>query len=471
MQSSVSSRFPGIVSLRSRLRGRTAATTRRIGSLSRLHQPPIFRSEHDTTTTATATTSCSVRDHHRNHVDRRRPFRIRFSAQTHQQQRQQQQPPRRIHSTLASKSFWRGLHQAVRQGNGSQAEEIAEQVLQDYYRLALLSSSSSQQQQQQSDLIDGSFDAGMDSDRQLCFDDAAASFGNSNNKYNESIAEVPPLLDSQIFSLVLQAWKNSDCPSLHSALRAHNLLIQMAALADQDVLCDPPVLDDYLAVLECWHQASSPNEHDEQQQQRQQQQQQQHHHHHRTKQNHPPQTTFSNGDPSPGNGNGGEEDRRQPGRKPLEKSPRSWFGSLPGTGSNPPTARKTPRTTSFTTRPVSGASTRRAPGTSCRSSPSREPPTPVSKYRGGSRALQSTSIRCGTRRKRRATKTNSSFGPTRWPRNNWEIFPNNSIWFCFACHPEPATGWPLLPSTGGTPITTTSLVDRFRHNSTRSATT
>jgi len=115
------------------------------------------------------------------------------------------------------------------------AEEIAEQVLQDYYRLAMASPSS---------------DA-IDNDRYDYDNNSAIQDSNDN---------LPPLLDSQIFSLVLQAWKNSDCASLHSALRAHNLLIQMAALADQDVLCDPPVLEDYIAVLECWHEASSLDE-------------------------------------------------------------------------------------------------------------------------------------------------------------------------------------------------------------------
>jgi len=142
------------------------------------------------------------------------------------------QPPRRIHSTLASTtSFWRGLHQAVRQGNGNLAEEIAEEVLQDYYRLA----TEAQQASASSD---------------------AFHHNTAEHALSESSGNITPHLDSQVFSLVLQAWKNSDCASLHSALRAHNLLIQMAALADQDVLCDPPALEDYLAVLECWHHAS-----------------------------------------------------------------------------------------------------------------------------------------------------------------------------------------------------------------------
>ena len=58
---------------------------------------------------------------------------------------------RRMHSTSTSttlvasnnKSFWRDLHQAVQQGNGSHAEEIVDQVLKDYYRSNNLSSSAS----------------------------------------------------------------------------------------------------------------------------------------------------------------------------------------------------------------------------------------------------------------------------------------------------------------------------------------
>jgi len=168
-----------------------------------------------------------------------RPFRIR--ASNHHTQ------SRRIHSTMASKSVWRGLHQAVRQGNGSLAEEIAEQVLQDYYRLAMSSSSP--------DTIDhgrnNNFYPRSNINQNMSYSDKAVYNSNENNL---------PLLDSHIFSLVLQAWKNSENASLHSALRAHNLLIQMAALADQDVLCDPPALEDYLAVLECWHQACSLDE-------------------------------------------------------------------------------------------------------------------------------------------------------------------------------------------------------------------
>jgi pentatricopeptide repeat protein len=211
MQSSISVKLPRFVSFQSRLRARTITSC----SWQRYPEFVVLQPEYDNP-------RYSNRDRQSSSLNNnRRPFRIRTS-----EQQTQRTLPRRIHSTLASKSFWRGLHQAVRQGNGSLAEEIAEQVLQDYYRLTTLSSTPS------SDTID------------------------PFHPHNDNL---PPLLDSQIFSLVLQAWKNSDCASLHSALRAHNLLIQMAALADQDVLCDPPVLDDYLAVLECWHQAASLN--------------------------------------------------------------------------------------------------------------------------------------------------------------------------------------------------------------------
>ena len=170
------------------------------------------------------------------------PFRI--------QSLEDQRQPYRIHSTLASKSFWRGLHQAVRQGNGNLAEEIAEQVLQDYFRLVASSQSSEMIVDSDSNSRTGNYHT-----NEVDFNNTKSAIVQNSNGDN-----LPPLLDSQIFSLVLQAWKNSDSASLHSALRAHNLLIQMAALADQDVLCDPPVLEDYLAVLECWHHAASRNE-------------------------------------------------------------------------------------------------------------------------------------------------------------------------------------------------------------------
>mmetsp|Transcript_13665 Transcript_13665/g.34362 ORF Transcript_13665/g.34362 Transcript_13665/m.34362 type:complete len:1021 (+) Transcript_13665:215-3277(+) len=197
MQSSISRKLPRLVASRTRIRNSSTLSS---SSLQQQHQ--------------TLFSECDNRSSNQHSLENHRhPFRIRRS----------EQPPRRIHSTLASTtSFWRGLHQAVRQGNGNLAEEIAEQVLQDYYRLAMVTQ------------------------------DAGDSFNSAISNSKET-----PLLDSQVFSLVLQAWKNSDCANLHSALRAHNLLIQMAALADQDVLCDPPALEDYLAVLECWYQAAS----------------------------------------------------------------------------------------------------------------------------------------------------------------------------------------------------------------------
>lgn len=227
------------MSLQSRLRARSMAVTvttqtyrRPLSSIGRGHLRFVLQSDCEN--------SRSGKEHNPNDhpLVNQHPFRIR--SLEHQRQ------PHRIHSTLASKSFWRGLHQAVRQGNGSMAEEIAEQVLQDYYRLTTSQSS----------------ETVVDSDEYF-LKERYVNNDNSDIVQYSNTDNLPPLLDSQIFSLVLQAWKNSDCASLHSALQAHNLLIQMAALADQDVLCDPPVLEDYLAVLECWHHAASTNEEDD----------------------------------------------------------------------------------------------------------------------------------------------------------------------------------------------------------------
>jgi len=152
---------------------------------------------------------------------------------------------RRIHSSLASKSVWRGLHQAVRQGNGNYAQEIVDQVLQDYYRFNInLPSSPSSSSLASIPTMIGNSQRHPPQDV------------NNNSNNNEYRHDFTLPLDSRIFSLVLQAWKNSEHASLDSALRAHNLLVQMAALADQDVLCDKPKSEDYLAVLECWYQAS-----------------------------------------------------------------------------------------------------------------------------------------------------------------------------------------------------------------------
>jgi hypothetical protein len=57
-------------------------------------------------------------------------------------------------------------------------------------------------------------------------------------------------LDTRIFSLVLQAWKNSQ--SELAAERAQQLLDQMIALCEEGILREPPSLEDYNAVLECW---------------------------------------------------------------------------------------------------------------------------------------------------------------------------------------------------------------------------
>ena len=151
----------------------------------------------------------------------------------------------RSHSSLSSMSVWTGLHEAVRQGNGNRAEKIINRTLQDYYRFRLSSSSAAAAAAAVADLIPAKMD-----------NNNSNRHSNGNTYDNNACSFVPPL-DSRIFSLVLQAWKNSQSVPPDSALRAHKLLIQMATLADQDVLCDKPSLDDYLAVLECWKYSSS----------------------------------------------------------------------------------------------------------------------------------------------------------------------------------------------------------------------
>jgi hypothetical protein len=68
-------------------------------------------------------------------------------------------------------------------------------------------------------------------------------------------------VDTKLFSLVLEAWKNNAVQRQShptAALRAHKLLQQMILLQEQGILSQPPNLQDYHSVLECWnHQTSS----------------------------------------------------------------------------------------------------------------------------------------------------------------------------------------------------------------------
>ena len=108
---------------------------------------------------------------------------------------------RSLSFSASSNSFWKDLNQAVRQGNGVQAENTVDKLLQDY----------KQQQLQEP-------------------------------------------LDNRIFSLVLEAWKNSDSET--AAFRAHKLLEHMIALADQGILRAQPCLEDFHSVLQCWHRST-----------------------------------------------------------------------------------------------------------------------------------------------------------------------------------------------------------------------
>lgn len=82
-----------------------------------------------------------------------------------------------------------------------------------------------------------------------------------NSHLKEQQQEQRPL-DVQLFSLVLQAWKNA-CVNDHqihpreAASRAHKLLKQISALANEGIIQEQPSLDDYHTVLECWNFACS----------------------------------------------------------------------------------------------------------------------------------------------------------------------------------------------------------------------
>jgi pentatricopeptide repeat protein len=56
-------------------------------------------------------------------------------------------------------------------------------------------------------------------------------------------------LDPGVFSLVLEAWANSESPK--AALRAHSLLEQMSEFAERGFFA-APAIEDYHTVLQCW---------------------------------------------------------------------------------------------------------------------------------------------------------------------------------------------------------------------------
>jgi hypothetical protein len=114
----------------------------------------------------------------------------------------------RTFSSPTSNAFWRDLNLAVKQGNGEEAEEIVNGLVKQY-------------------------------------------------RQDESSSA---RLDTRIFSLVLEAWKNSDSSSTMTPFapqRAQQLLELMIALADEGILSAPPSMEDYHAVLECWVDCAS----------------------------------------------------------------------------------------------------------------------------------------------------------------------------------------------------------------------
>ncbi|KAG7357371.1 PPR: pentatricopeptide repeat domain containing protein [Nitzschia inconspicua] len=119
----------------------------------------------------------------------------------------------RSQSTLTSNAFWKSLDNAVEDGNGASAQQIVENVVEEYKKRL-----------------------------------------QNGPKINGTAQK--ELLDTRMFSMVLQAWKNGPCVSVESALAAQTLLGRMISLAEKGLLLEKPSVLDYLAVLECWGQAS-----------------------------------------------------------------------------------------------------------------------------------------------------------------------------------------------------------------------
>jgi hypothetical protein len=119
-------------------------------------------------------------------------------------------------SPASNNAFWKDLNLAVKHGNGEQAEDIVNRLLKSYQ-----------------------------DERENESESGAPGDDDSNN--NDSQSQV---LDTRIFSLVLEAWNNSMDPL--AAERAQQLLDQMVALADEGLLTEYPSTEDYHAVLDCW---------------------------------------------------------------------------------------------------------------------------------------------------------------------------------------------------------------------------
>jgi pentatricopeptide repeat protein len=117
--------------------------------------------------------------------------------------------------TSATNAFWRELNQAVQLGNGMHAEEMVKSLL------------------------------------ELTKTNGAPA---SSPRMQPPKEQEP--IDTRLFSLVLQAWKNNKdslVPFPNAADRAHKLLEQMISLARGGILTEEPTLDDHHAVLESWN--------------------------------------------------------------------------------------------------------------------------------------------------------------------------------------------------------------------------
>jgi len=164
-----------------------------------------------------------------------------------------QQQQQRCYAS-ASNDFWRDLNDAVQDGNAIEAEEMV--------RALLMEATENNDGKE----IDESDREGTD--KQLN--------GSSDNGKQQREP-----IDTKLFSMVLQAWKNHNhnynskssstilsehhhhssrnTRSVDTGLRATKLVKQMTSLANSGVLTEPPSLEDYHAVLECWiQQTSSP---------------------------------------------------------------------------------------------------------------------------------------------------------------------------------------------------------------------
>lgn len=120
-----------------------------------------------------------------------------------------------LSSASQSNMFWKELTIAARNGNGQLAEKIVDETLQE-----ILSTTT------------------------------ATPHDAAKNVDNNGIGRAQTTLDSSIFSLVLQAWKNSNNTKI-AIQRAPKILEQMIALADQGIITSMPTLDDFHSVLYC----------------------------------------------------------------------------------------------------------------------------------------------------------------------------------------------------------------------------